>query len=297
MAVRAVHALGVVDAPRHGPQDSRDLFAPPSKHARRAPRFVRPAGQMCSSDEGSLLEWQLDALQSLVVTSSVLSLVGSTFIMTTFHLLGRARRTPTMSLIYGLSVCDVVLSIVYVVDAATRTAATEGCGASSACKLLGALQQLFGLGAILWTICIAIALHLSVLNGSPLDAAPGMLLRMHACVWLPSIGSVVLLLATDSLGVAGQWCWVQRSAGWARVSLFYVPLVGATVYTLVVYWRVRRRLLSLQATTRRRSDDAAAPVPDASAAAEVAARGRNYLLVFGFLNAFRIANRLQNLVS
>lgn len=250
-------------------------------------------------DEGSLSRVQLKSLQGLVIVSAVLSLFGSSFIIITHHVLGVNHRPPAMRVIYCLSGCDLVLSVVYLIDAATDTL-VDGCGAAPGCRFLGACQQYFGLAAISWTVCLAATLHLSVLRGSSLASSPSLLRRMHVSVWALSLGSVVLLGATDTFGVAGQWCWVRREAGWARLLFFYLPMVAAMVYTLTIYLLVHRRLAALRQAVLKPSADAGASgaaAPADTMGAEVTLRARNYLLVYLVINLFRASNRLQNLFS
>ena len=109
------------------------------------------------------------------------------------------------------------------------------------CVVFAAAAQFFSLAAILWTACIAVALHLSVLNPSQIAAQqPTRLLRyMGAGVWGSSAITLLIIGPAGALGSSGQWCWIRLDAMWAGVVFYFVPLVVVFAYSMYVYARGR----------------------------------------------------------
>ena len=218
---------------------------------------------------------ELVTLKSVTVVSGTFSALGSLFLITTFHLT-RTTRSVGFQIVYWLSVADFISSMIYVVEGQLpvdpRAAADNTCPDPVGCVLVGALKQFSLVAAIGWTCCIAINLKLTVLQQSGRQKkSPHQLIHsMLLGVWGSSLLSTLFLLVVGALGLAGPWCWIAPQHLWARLLFFHLPLLGVMVYSLRVYWRVRRVLLQLFGSVSSLSGDAGG-APGSPAAATPAA--------------------------
>ena len=173
---------------------------------------------------------QLLWLKVVTVLFASASVLGSAFIIMTFHLTAVLHRSLSLHIVYALSLSDLATSIVYLVgwnsisswDRGGEEIVTE-CSAYL-CMVSAIGQQLFGLGCILWTTMIALHLHLSLLGGMRLPPTRSTVSLLHLAVWGIAGISVLVLALTHSFGPAGQWCWIREERIWARLTFFYVPL-------------------------------------------------------------------------
>ena len=97
------------------------------------------------------------------ITTACLSVLGSLFVLVTYHLIP-THRGASLRIVYWLSVSDLVTSFVYIVDGGT-SANEDGSARcpDGLCVLLASLSQVFNLSAIVWNTYIALNMHLTVL--------------------------------------------------------------------------------------------------------------------------------------
>ena len=181
------------------------------------------------------------------ITTACLSVLGSLFVLVTYHLIP-THRGASLRIVYWLSVSDLVTSFVYIVDGGT-SANEDGSSRcpDGLCVLLASLSQVFNLSAIVWNTYIALNMHLTVLLAARIvKDEPRYMRWLHAGAWGPGLLSTLITGAAGGLGSAGQWCWIRRDFAWAQVIFYYVPVVLSLLYSLAVYLRVRQRIVSLR---------------------------------------------------
>ena len=123
-----------------------------------------PGGMLVDEDVDYFAkEKGMNALKAVHITTACLSVLGSLFVMVTFHLIP-THRGASLRIVYWLSVSDLVTSFVYIVDGGT-TANEDGSPRcpNGLCVVLAALSQVFNLSAIVWNTYIALNMHLTVL--------------------------------------------------------------------------------------------------------------------------------------
>ncbi len=253
-----------------------------------------------SCDIESFDNGQIDALQAVTVLSAILSVFGSGFIVATYFL---PQPTPSISLkiIVSLSVADLVSSFVFIIDGVSRAAEPDECGGpdSALCILCAAAAQFFGLATVLWTGCLALSLHLSVLRRSQQAADPARLYRLMCYgVYGASGASLLIMGSAGALGPSGQWCWVRLGEWWAGLLFYYLPLIAIGVYSAVVYVQTLSGLMHLHREASRNAASLGHELSrTAGAVPGLAARLRAFLLVYGLIHLSQIANRVQEIVS
>ncbi len=267
-----------------------------------------------STAEYSLLKWT-------TICSGVLSVLSSGFILLSFRLLPPTHRQPALRIVFWLSVADLLSSLTYVIDGILPTATL---GASecrdSGCHLLAISAQFFGLAAVLWSGFVALNLYLFAISTHrlPREQPARYLDCLHLGAWLPSLISVLVLLATDALGPAGLWCWIRPSATWARFIFYEVPVLCSTLASVVLYVKVRSKLRFVRALGERSFGERSfgerslsgcsvggsgtpaggTPAGPAESTQQIASalpalndRFRAFAIVFTLVHGFRIANR------
>lgn len=240
-------------------------------------------------------EGSVDVFNAVTVASALLSLLGSAFIVVTYHRVVTLR-SAGMRTVYWLSVADLAASVFFVIDGSTDSSCTSS---SSFCTLKAAGSQFFGLAAILWTGSIALNLDLTVLRHARIAQQVDRLMRrLHAGVWGTSAAVLLVAYLADTLGPAGGgWCWVKATAQWARAAFWYVPLLLSIAYTVVIYFRTRATLLHLHREASRSAGALSLPPPPSSTLGGLTSRLRALLVVFVVINAAQIANRLHGFFS
>mmetsp|Transcript_3009 Transcript_3009/g.7176 ORF Transcript_3009/g.7176 Transcript_3009/m.7176 type:complete len:313 (-) Transcript_3009:48-986(-) len=165
-------------------------------------------------------------------TSSMLSVVGCGCTLGMFFLL-KSQRKFLMRLVVYISVSDFWLCIGNLLGKPPRD--------SSRCNVQAMMLTYFSLASTLWTAVFAYALSAIVNRSEDVEASES---SLHMVAWgLPMIALVPTLVIAQ-LGPAGFWCWIENTpvGSVMRMLVFYVPLWTTMVYSLVVYWRMKRRI-------------------------------------------------------
>ena len=243
------------------------------------------------------------ALKAVTIISAFLSVLGSGFIIGTWLLQSGTRRSLGMHVIYCLSIADLFSSLVFIVDGLSPTGDLIACGGSasdvaSLCMLDAAGAQFFGLSAVLWTGCIAVGLHLGVLRRSKLATQrPAALIRyMHLGVWGTSLLSLLIMIAANTLGPTGQWCWVRLDAWWAMLVFYYIPLLLVFGYSMAIYYLTRRTFLSMHREAESAMGGDASGTGAGGALPNLTKRLLNFILVFGVIHAVQLLNRVYDVI-
>ena len=240
------------------------------------------------------------------VLAAILSVFGSGFIMTTWYLQKGTRRSLGMHIIFCLSLADFGSSFVHIVDGLSPTGVLAKCGgeAGGFCGILAALSQFFGLAAILWTMMIAIGLHLGVLRRSKLATqTPAKLrTRMHCVTWGGAcLSLLIMIMVPNTLGPTGQWCWIRKERMVSMgLTFYYLPLICVLLYSIVIYGLTRRTLFDMQRLARESTMGTPAAAEQSQSSAQgtihgLTSRLRAFLLVFGVIHACQLTNRLWDI--
>ena len=250
-----------------------------------------PGGALVEPDVDPFSADSMHALKAVHITTAILSLLGSAFVICTFHQIP-THRGASLRIVYWLSISNLITSFVYIIDGCT-TANEDGAPhcPNGLCVGLAAVSQFFGLAATLWNTFIALNMHLTVLIAARIVKEEDRYMRrLHAGAWGPALLTTVITGAAGGLGSAGQWCWIRGGDfAWAQLLFFYIPIVCSLLYSLGVYLRVRQRIVMLREQAARAGNPVAS-----SAQGELMHRFVSFLIVYGVIHCFRIANRLQD---
>jgi len=250
---------------------------------------------------------ELSTLKTVTILSSFVSVLGSAFIIVTYHRLGGPTpRSAQFRIVYFLSISDLFSSLVYIIDGFSPNSELVNSHCPDPfCAFKAVMNQFWGLAAILWSACVSFNIELNVLDSSkliaPLKNQPDKLLRlMHAVCWGASLALTALLGGVGTLGAAGQWCWIRDDHPAARALGYYVWLVAVLLYALVVFVRVRRHMRRMRRDASQIEGPAGtqpAPVAMGGAERELHARFVKLTLIFLTVHLSQIVNRTQEVVA
>jgi hypothetical protein len=129
-----------------------------------------------TDDDIGFKQGQLASLKAATISAASLSMIGSLFIIVTYHLI-RTHRPLALQLLYWLSISDIFASLTYAIDGLSPDSELMRCSTSTFCGAKAAAVQVFTLAAILWTGAIAANLYLGLLAQSRIARQPEQLLR------------------------------------------------------------------------------------------------------------------------
>ncbi|XP_042687371.1 G-protein coupled receptor 157 isoform X1 [Centrocercus urophasianus] len=149
------------------------------------------------------------AERAAVLTSCVLSSLGSGLLVGTHALWPELRTRPRELLLY-LSLADLLSALSYfygVLQDFDRT--------SWDCVLQGALSTFSNTSSFFWTVAIALYLYVTIVRGSPTGA--GLLCCFHIVSWGVPLAITIAAVALKKIGydasnVSVGWCWVNLDA-------------------------------------------------------------------------------------
>ncbi|EMD90018.1 hypothetical protein COCC4DRAFT_125199 [Bipolaris maydis ATCC 48331] len=228
------------------------------------------------------------ALAFIIATriASILSVVGSSFIVSTFVAFPFFRK-PINRLVFFATLGNILTNVATLMS--NSVLPTLGEPASSLCEFQGLLIQWFMVADSFWVLCMATNVFLVFFYGY--DAQQ---LR-HLEKWyfafsygipcIPVIAYVVLSRTGHPvIGSATLWCWVNVDVEWMRIAFFYVPawvtiLAAITIYSVTGY-RIWQKQVELRFFSR--DSNQFVTVRDASDERESAGdvfSGRNTIVV------------------
>jgi len=91
---------------------------------------------------------------------------------------------------------------------------------SQACYVQGLLEQLAGIGCVVWWLCISVNMFFSFILGVKTQIYER---YMHIGCWLCCILTVAL--SDPYIGVASLWCWIDAPK-W-QLMLYYAPMAAS----------------------------------------------------------------------
>ena len=247
---------------------------------------------------------ELSTLKTVTILSSFVSVLGSAFIIVTYHRLGGPTpRSAQFRIVYFLSISDLFSSLVYIIDGFSPNSELVNSHCPDPfCAFKAVMNQFWGLAAILWSACVSFNIELNVLDSSKLIALlkpAGQAAPADARAG-PSLGLTALLGGVGTLGAAGQWCWIRDDHPAARALGYYVWLVAVLIYALVVFVRVRRHMRRMRRDASQIEGPAGtqpAPVAMGGAERELHARFVKLTLIFLTVHLSQIVNRTQEVVA
>lgn len=160
-------------------------------------------------------------VNSVVLTSSLFSLLGSIFIIRTYLMFVDLRIFPFRIMVF-LSIADMMSSISYIIGALT-----------SLCFFPAIMTQYFDVATFCWTSLI-VYMVIAVLRNRETKIEKDEY-KFHLFGWgIPAcILSIALLLA--DFGEAGNWCWITKKFHWIRFSCYYIPMIISVLFNIVGY--------------------------------------------------------------
>lgn len=180
---------------------------------------------------GELTPGQVDFIRLLSFSGSLISVIGSAFIVTTFAFSGRLKQTDFLRQVFILSLADIISDV-------PAFFSSESAGTS--CAFSGFLMQFLDLIPVLWTTVISFHLYTCIYRAHAMTSPDAPLYQRWWHYFLFAVG-VPLLLAMvpfvlGEYGWTGAFCWVRsRALGFL---IFFVPVLIAVVTNAVIYRRL-----------------------------------------------------------
>ncbi|KAH9211029.1 hypothetical protein DL95DRAFT_512152 [Leptodontidium sp. 2 PMI_412] len=183
-----------------------------------------------------LTDSQIHDLVIVEKFSAVLSLTGTTLIITSFLSIKSFRKLSS-TLIFYASFSNVLSNVAHLVGVSGIHAGRN----SVLCQGQGFLQQSFMPADVLWSLAMAINVYLALFHHY--DAASLMKLNriyLIVCYGLPFVPAFVCLFISSKhrgkiYGDATLWCWISTEWGTLRITTFYGPIWIAMLTTIIIY--------------------------------------------------------------
>ncbi|CAD6563967.1 MAG: hypothetical protein ASARMPRED_002596 [Alectoria sarmentosa] len=186
---------------------------------------------------------QVNAMMITERVTSILSLVGILFILSTF-LLGRGFDKPINRLFFFASFSNLGMNIAALI-------AEDGVSAgqnSSLCQFQAfAIQWFLGVDT-LWALCMGLNVYLALFRGWTSERMRRQewkyFLGCYGCSFIPAL--VYLFINTNSrgkiYGPALLWCWVSPQWDFLRVATLYGVVWIALIFALIIYIMAFRKV-------------------------------------------------------
>ncbi|KAF3035612.1 hypothetical protein E8E11_003040 [Didymella keratinophila] len=171
---------------------------------------------------------QLRGVEVATRTSSVVSILGSLFIISSYLYLPYIRR-PTTRLIFYATWGNIITNAATLVS--VSAVPTGSLGASTLCQAQSFLIQCFMLADPFWVFCMALNVGLIFkvkrFDGSKIPDYE----RWYGLIayGTPATISIAYLIhdqlsSHSIMGSAILWCWVRKEFDWMRIAFFYAPM-------------------------------------------------------------------------
>ncbi|KAH7126961.1 G protein coupled receptor family protein [Dendryphion nanum] len=200
------------------------------------------------------------AIQISERTMSVLSILGSLFIVGTF-LKWHYFRKPINRLVFYASWGNVMANVATLIS--TSALPARGAIPSPLCQFQAILIQWFMMADSLWVLCMA--LNVMMVFNSTCDIRrlrrleKWYLLFSYGVPFVPCLAYIFLdrVAKRRILGGATIWCWVDSEVEWMRIAFFYAPVWIVISSTLFIYIYVGRTIFKQRSELRSFSNHAA----------------------------------------
>lgn len=171
----------------------------------------------------------------LTTITSVLSLLGTLFIIVSFFVWKDIRTTSRRILVY-ISFADFLTCV------ATLAAITNfwlsGSENHQVCLVQSIIGTLSVLCSFYWTVFMAVYLYISVCKKNS-SLAERLMYVFHACAWGIPLLIVILAASMKKLGdngnkVSAGWCWVNKNLNWNDQVLWM--LMAGKLWEIMAYF-------------------------------------------------------------
>eukprot|EP00026_Physarum_polycephalum_P011425 Phypoly_transcript_11651.p1 GENE.Phypoly_transcript_11651~~Phypoly_transcript_11651.p1 ORF type:complete len:295 (+),score=-1.18 Phypoly_transcript_11651:3-887(+) len=225
---------------------------------------------------------ELEAIVISFYSSSVLSLLGSSFTIVTF-LIFKEARNPATYLIFSLALADLCSAIgstflwIYVINHEDNIY----------CKVQAGFQM-FGLCAsVAWGLIIGIYLFLAIYKDVDMEYLGKLRVTIltHMLAWGYASALTIIPYIYNEYGILFRdhrfsWCSIEDPQSTYRTFLYIIDM-GVFVILIVLYYLIRHRLQNVH-----------------NSAAKIICNKMNiYLLAYALINLPAIVNRVQNFWS
>ncbi|KAF9735215.1 hypothetical protein PMIN06_008975 [Paraphaeosphaeria minitans] len=195
------------------------------------------------------------AIQVSERTMSVLSILGSLFIISTF-LRWHYFRKPINRLVFYASFGNMLTNVATLIS--TSALPSQSAPFYTLCEFQGILIQWFMMADTLWVFSMALNVMLVFFRGY--DSRQ--LLRLEKWYLLFSYGGPgVIAIAyiimnhhgpntKKMIGPATIWCWVGKDVEWMRIAFFYAPIWVIIGATMCIYIATGREIFKKRAELR-----------------------------------------------
>ncbi|KAF1948336.1 hypothetical protein CC80DRAFT_24250 [Byssothecium circinans] len=207
-------------------------------------------------------ERQILAIQLSERIMSVLSIIGSIFIITTFWKWHYFRK-PINRLVFYASFGNMTVNVATLIG--TAAVPVFPAKFSPLCEFQGIIIQWFMAADSLWVFCMALNVQLVFFRGYNstqlrhlekwyLLGAYGVTgIVAVTYIFLDHFGSRIII------GPATLWCWVSAEVDWMRIAFFYAPVWGVIFSTMAIYivtgWKIFRKGSELHSLSKRVAAD------------------------------------------
>lgn len=191
-----------------------------------------------SNLSSSFSDGQYRAIEVATRATSVLSLLGSFFILGTFLACPYFRK-PINRLIFYATFGNILVNIATLIS----TSALPLPGAlkiSQLCEFQGVLIQWFMSADACWDFCMATNVLLVFFFGYNSNHLHKLEKWYFLFAYgLPGIPALVFVILDHSgrpiIGPATIWCWVNKESDWMRIAFFYAPVWVVISATFAIY--------------------------------------------------------------
>jgi hypothetical protein len=181
---------------------------------------------------------QVDAIVICTRTMSVLSLLGSCYIISTFMFF-RFFRKPINRLVFYATWGNIMANIATLISASGIP--NDPDQLSPLCEFQGVLIQWFMMADSLWVFCMATNVFLVFWRGY--DAQQLRYLEKWYLLFaygVPAIPPIVYVIMDHHgsrrvIGPATLWCWIAKDVDWMRIAFFYGPVWIVVSATMTIY--------------------------------------------------------------
>ena len=157
---------------------------------------------------GEYRDWAVrHGTKYVLLASTILSTIGCLVIIVTYFLYKDIRST-SRHIIFCISVADLIVSL------SNLSADLLNPTMEEACVVQSFVGSTFLLSSFLWTLSLAIFLHISLVLGKPSTATALVHPWFHLVCWLLPLAINMFALITDNLGnnrdlAVSGWCWIN----------------------------------------------------------------------------------------
>ncbi|KAE8358074.1 hypothetical protein BDV27DRAFT_169784 [Aspergillus caelatus] len=184
----------------------------------------------------ALSDTQLLAIQATERTCSVLSLLGTTFIIVTFFCFPSFHK-PINRLAFYASWGNIISNVATLVS---TSGISQGVG-SPLCQFQGLLLQWFMPADAFWTFAMACNVYLTMFHKYDASQLKRLEWRYFIfCYGIPFLPAVVFLFIKSEArgkiyGSAVLWCWITPDWEALRLAVFYGPVWLTIILTFAIY--------------------------------------------------------------